>query len=132
MILLDIEPYVLNRIETEYPVSLKAQYPDIKFTTSSRDLATTRFPLVYIHLASSPEIGGDLSGDSLNGINATIDISVYDNHSQTRAKAVISQVISIMKSMKFRVIEIPYNDNTDSTFRCIARCRRVIGANETL
>lgn len=132
MILLDIEPYVLNRISNDYPAYLKAQYPDIKFTTSSRDLATTRFPLVYIHLSPSPEIGEDLSGDSINGINATIDISVIDNHSQTRAKSVLSQVLLIMKSMRFRIVEIPYYDNGDSTYKCIARCKRIVGANDVL
>ena len=132
MILTDIEELVYNKIKTTYPRSLIAQYPDIKFTTRDRDLVNPKFPTVYIKSVSSPETGGDLSGDSINGVKAIFEIQVIDNDSQQRAKAILCEVIKIMKTMRFSVTAFPEFDNGDSTYRSIARFRRVIGANDTL
>ena len=130
--LLDIEEIVYDRIKTTYPTSLIAQYPTIKFTTKDRDLVNPTFPLVYVRLIDSPERGADLSGDSINGIMAMFEIQVTDNFSQTRAKTILNEVTKIMKTMRFSVSQFPSFDNGDATYRCVARYRRLIGANETI
>lgn len=132
MELTDIEEIVYNKIKTTYPASLIAQYPDIKFTTRDRDLVNPKFPLVYIRLLPSSEIGGDLGGDSTNGIDATFEVQVIDNAGQLRAKTIINEVTKIMKAMCFRVIRFPTFDNGDSTYRSISRYQRIIGANDTI
>lgn len=130
--ILDIEEIVYDRIKTTYPASLIAQYPDIKFTTRDRDLINPKFPTVYIHLVDGKEIGSDLSGDAINGANIMFEIQVIDNDSQYRAKSVLNEVVKIMKRMRFNVTLFPNFDNGDSTYRSIARFRRIVGANNTL
>ena len=130
--IIDIEEIVYSRIKTTYPTSLIASYPDIKFTTRDRDLINPKFPTVYIRLVDSPEMGGDLSGDAINAVNAMFEIQVIDNDTQQRAKGILNEVVKIMKRMRFSVTMFPAFDNGDSTYRCIARFRRIIGANETL
>lgn len=131
--ILDIEEIVYDKIKTTYPASLIAQYPDIKFTTKDRDLINPKFPTVYIHLLDgTKEVGTDLSGDAINGAMVMFETQVIDNDTQYRAKSVHNEVVKIMKSMGFTVSQFPSFDNGDSTYRCFARFKRLVGANDVI
>lgn len=125
--MLDIETIVHSRIKAIVTSKLKTKYPDISFTTSDKVKDKPKFPNVYTHMLGSKEEGGDLEGNTINGVLASFQIEVTDNESQTRAKGVMSEVVSVMKGMRFSVIAMPESQNTDTSYRCVARFRRIIG-----
>ena len=125
--MLDIETIVFSRVKAILTSKLKTKYPDISFTTSDKVKDKPKFPNVYTHMLGSQEEGGDLEGNTINGVLASFQIEVTDNESQTRAKGVMSEVVSVMKGMRFSVIAMPESQNTDTSYRCVARFRRIIG-----
>lgn len=127
-----IETQVFSRIKYGFPKEVAKDYPDLNFTTSDKVIAKAKFPCVYVHMLGSPETGENLDNIDTNMVNATFQIDVMDNEEQTRAGNVAKEVMRIMKSMRFSMAMMPYYDNTDSAYRCIMRCRRLIGSGETL
>lgn len=127
-----IETQVFSLIKAKFSAKIKAKYKDLNFTTSDRSSTKPKFPTVYIHLLESPEIGSDLDGTSVNGINATFQIDVTDNQSQARADEVAKEILRIMKSMRFKLVGMPFHDNSGDTYRTVSRYRRLIGAGDIL
>lgn len=125
--MLDIETIVFSRIKAILTSKLKTKYPNISFTTSDKVSSEPKFPNVYVHLVGSSETGEDLENNTINGVLATFQIETTDNESQTKAKDVMNEVVKVMKSMRFSVIVMPEFQNTDTTKRCVARFRRIIG-----
>lgn len=125
--MLDIETIVYSRIKAILTSKLKTKYPNISFTTSDKVSSNPKFPNVYVHMLGSQETGEDLENDTINGVLATFQIETNDNESQTRAKNVMNEVVKVMKGIRFSVIAMPENQNTDSSFRCVTRFRRTIG-----
>lgn len=125
--MLDIETIVHSRIKAILTSKLKTKYPNISFTTSDKVKDKPKFPNVYTHMLGSQEEGGDLEGSSINGVLASFQIEVTDNESQTRAKAVMDEVVGVMKSMRFSVVAMPEFQNTDTSYRSVSRFRRIIG-----
>lgn len=130
--MLDIETIVFSRIKAILTSKLKTKYPNISFTTSDKVSSDPKFPNVYIHMMGSQEIGEDLENNTINGVLATFQIETTDNQSQSRAKDVMNEVVGVMKGMRFSVIAMPEFNNTDSTFRSVARFRRTIGNLDTI
>ena len=125
--MLDIESIVFSRISAKATQKLKTKYPNISFTTSDKVSKNPKFPNVYVHMLSSPEIGEYLENNTINGVLATFQIETTDNELQTIAKDVMNEVVKIMKGMRFSVIAMPEFQNTSNTKRCVARFRRTIG-----
>lgn len=130
--MLDIESIVFSRIKEKATSKLKTKYPDISFTTSDKVASNPKFPNVYVHMMGSKEIGNDLENITINGVLATFQIETTDNQSQTRAKDAMNEVVRIVKEMRFDIIVMPEMKNTDSTYRCVMRCRRTIGSLDVL
>lgn len=130
--MLDIESRIYSRIKYAFPQKVKDKYPDLNFTTDNRDLVDAKFPCVYVHLMPALEMGQDLEGTTINGGMFTFQIEVYDNQSQNRAKTVMSEIVGIMKEMRFELNAFPEFQNTTSAYRSLARFRRVIGAGDIL
>lgn len=128
----EISSIVFTRIKTEATKRLSGKYPDIYFTNSDRAQTEPKFPTVYIHEIGSVEQGQDLENLQINAVMTTFQIDVTDNQSQNRANNVMSCVVEIMKSMRFSVVSMPEFQNTESTYRSIARFRRVIGSGDIL
>lgn len=128
----DIESKIFTRVKVLGNKTLKEKYPDIYFTDSDKTQTNPKFPTVYIHSTGGPEKNTDLENTTINSILCTLQIDVTDNQSQSRAKEVMDEVVGIMKKMSFTVNGTPQSDNTDSTYRQIARFRRTIDWNDTL
>lgn len=128
----DISSMVFTRIKAEGTNKLKARYPDINFTASDRASTNPKFPTVLVQEIGSAERGHDLDGVSINAVLCTFQIDVIDNQTQNRAKDVINEIVNIMKKMRFSVVAMPEFQNTDSTYRCVMRCRRMIGVGDIL
>ena len=130
--MLDIQNIVHSRIKNKYPSALKTKYPNTFFTTDNRILDNPNFPTIYTHLLSTQERGNDLENLTINAVLATVQVEVYDNESQDSANEVMNYVVDTMKSMAFSIIQMPENMNTSSTYRMVARFRRMIGSSDTL
>lgn len=129
--LMNIENLVFTRIKVQFSEKLKAKYTNLYFTTSDKAQTTPKFPTIYIHELPAVETGNDLENTEINGKLATFQIEVFDNQSQTRATEVMTEVVKIMKSMRFSINEMPHFDNTD-TYRKVVRFRRIIGNGDDL
>ena len=128
-----VPSFVFNRIKTEFSEEIKNRYSmtaDNFSTVNSANKAAV-FPFVYVHALPASEQGQDLEGNTVNAGLFTFQVEVIDNKSQSRSRAVMSEVIRIMKSMRFDIISMPEFD-TDGTHRCVARFRRTIGSGDVL
>lgn len=130
--MLDIETIVYSNIKAIVTSKFKTKYPEISFTTSDKLRNEPKFPNVYVHMLSSPEVGSDLSGDAINGIDATFQIETTDNQSYGRAKEIMNEIVGVVKKMRFSITVMPEMGNTDSAYRCVMRCKRIIGNLDTL
>ena len=128
----DIASMVFTRIKVEATPKLKIKYPNINFTTSDQVRTDPTFPNVYVKELQGSERGQTLDGESVNAILSSFQIEVADNVSDNRAREVADIVFLIMKKMKYEVIGLPFQDNTDGVHRNVARYRRIIGYNDIL
>lgn len=127
-----LESQIFSRIKANFSDRIKKKYSDLNFTTSDKAPTKAKFPTVYVKMLESPEIGSDLEGTSINGITATFRIDVTDNQNQARADEVAKEVLRIMKTMRFKVVGMPFHDNSGDTYRTISRYRRSVGAGDIL
>lgn len=130
--MVDIESRVVSRLKNKLPSSLKTKYPNIRFTTSDRAPSEPKFPTVYVHLMSSPQLAKTLSGKSLGAIRASFQIEVTSPDSQDVTAEISNYVVDTMVSMNFEVVMIPENQNTTALFRSVSRYRRAIGSYDVL
>lgn len=120
---------VFTRIKTQFSEKIKNKnkITDKNFSTVDSQNKKAVFPFVYVNLLSAVEQGMDLEGKDINGGLFTFQIDVYDNQSQTKAKEVMSEIVHIMKTMRFEITEMPSFENDNNTYRMTARFRRIIG-----
>ena len=129
-----ISSVVFTRIKNEFSSTLKTKYKmtSSNFSTVGSSDTPAVFPFVYIQLFPSAEQGQDIEGNEINAGLFTFQIEVTDNQTQARAKAVMSEVKRIMKSMRFTVQPTPTLEDTKDTHRAIMRCNRRIGSDDIL
>ena len=129
-----IPSQVFTRIKTEFSEKIKTKYnmTGDNFSTTDSQNKKAVFPFVYINLLPARETGNDLAGDTINGGIFTFQIDVYDNKTQARAREVMTEVVRIMKSMRFLVNQMPNSDDTDEIKRMTARFQRTIGGLDVL
>lgn len=102
------------------------------FSTTDSQNKKAVFPFVYVNLLPASETGNDLEGDTINGGIFTFQIDVYDNKTQARAREVMTEVVRIMKSMRFLVNQMPSFDDTEDVKRMTTRFQRIIGSGDIL
>lgn len=127
-----LESQVITRIKTQFSQKMKDRYPNLKFTNSDRADTVPKFPTVYIHEMPGMETGEDLQGDTINAVWSSFQIEVTTNTKMNDAKEVMNEVVRIMKTMRFQVIATPEFQNTDSTYRRVARFQRMIADDDIL
>lgn len=126
---------VFSRVKADFSEKLKTQYgmTGEHFSTVNKSNTEPLFPFVYIHQLSSAEQGADLEGTTINAGLFAFQVDVYDSQSQARIRAVMGEVVRIMKSMRFQVASMPeFEKAADGTYRSVARFNRVIGAGDIL
>lgn len=128
----DLETTIFSIVKAKAMGKLKARYPNINITDSSKSTSKATFPTVYIHELPGVEYGADLGGRDINAVLETIQVDVTTNTNQRDAKIVMSGVAGIFKEMRFESTAMPEFDGSDGTYRSTARFRRVIGANDAL
>ena len=129
---------VFTRVKAKMPKELKSGNTTINLTSSNFSTVGSSntpavFPFIYVQSLSATEQGRDLQGINVNGALFTFQIDVIDNKSQSNARLVMTEVLKIMKSMRFEVVAMPSFEGTnDNTHRMTARFRRLMGANDIL
>ena len=129
---------VFTRIKVKMPKELKSGNTTIKLTSSNFSTVGSSntsavFPFIYVQSLSATEQGRDLEGMNINGALFTFQVDVIDNKSQSNARIVMTEIIKIMKSMRFEIIAMPKFEGTqDNTHRMTARFRRAIDENDYL
>lgn len=127
-----IESQIFSRVKANFSDRIKNKYPNLNFTTSDKSPTSPKFPTVYIHLMEPAETGETLDGTGINAVNATFQIDVSDNQSQTRADEVAREVLRIMKTMRFKAVTLPFHSNVGDVYRTVARYRRLIGSGDII
>lgn len=127
-----LETQVFSLIKARFSAKIKAKYKDLNFTTSDKSSTKAKFPTVYIHMIDSQEVGSDLEGTSIPGVNAAFQVDVSDNQNNSRTDEVAREVLRIMKSMRFKPMPMPMHNNTGDVYITTARYKRVIGDGDIL
>lgn len=124
---------VFARVKANLSDKLKAEYgmTDKNFSAVDGSNAHAVFPFVYVHMLPGIETAMDLERTTINGGLFTFQIEVYDNQSASRARHVMSEIVSAMKKMSFEITSMPEMSKTD-VHRCVARFRRNISKNDVL
>lgn len=127
-----IETQVFSLISSRFSKNKRKDYPNINFTTSDSASTKPKFPTVYIHMIDSSEVGSDLDGTSIPGVNTSFQIDVSDNQNNNRTDDVAREVLRVMKGMRFKPVTMPMHNNNGGVYVTTARYRRVIGDGDKL
>ena len=129
-----ISSIIFTRIKNEFSRTLKENYKmkDENFSTVGSSDTPAVFPFVYVQMLAPVETGRDLEGTSINAGIYTFQIDVTDNKSQSNARAVMTEVLKVMKKMAFQATQMPIYEDTKDIHRCTARFRRIISENDIL
>lgn len=119
-------------VDTKLKKKFLSTYPDLYITKTLANLPESKFPTVYIHALPFGEMMNDLDGTIINAVNASYQIDVYSNKSQSEANKVMTEVVNIVKSMRFSVNSFPEFSLDGSVHRAVMRCNRLIGSGDTL
>lgn len=127
-----LETQIFSLIKAKFSAKIKAKYKDLNFTTSDKSSTKAKFPTVYMHMIDSQEVGSDLEGTSIPGVNAAFQVDVYDNQNNSRTDEVAKEILRVMKSMRFKPAPMPMHNNSGDVYINTARYKRVIGDGDIL
>lgn len=113
-------------------LSVKTEYSNAFFTTSSKVLTTPKFPTIYLEKLQGTEEGITLEKGIPNAIVSSFQIIVTDNVSQYRANDVADIMSDIMNELGYELMADPTPTASEETYQNIARYRRIIGRNEKI
>ena len=125
---------VFSILKQDFSQTIKETYnmTDKNFSTVGSSNTPAVFPFVYFQTLPATETGNDLSGTSVNGAVFGFQIDVYSNKSQSDARKVMTEVLRIMKAMRFEINSMPSFESTQDVHRMTARVRRTLGMNDKL
>ena len=132
-----IESTILTRIQYYLSEIDDAPFPDLICTTTKRNLTETeeavtgQFPTLYLFV-QNVETGSDLDNITVNGVNSTVQITVYDNLSKERCEQIANAAISVMKSMRYSSNKLPLCTEYKNIYLANSISRRVIGAGDEI
>lgn len=132
-----IEPTILTRLKYYLSEIDNAPFPDLICTTTKKNLTETettvtgQFPTLYLYVKNT-ETGNDLDNITINGVNSTAEITVYDNLSKERCEEIASAAISVMKSLRYNTPNLPLCTEYKNIYLANSINRRIIGAGNEL
>ena len=128
-----VPSFVFTKIKTEFSNDIKTRLSMTGENFSAVDSTNKKavFPFVHVHSLTASEKGQDLEGNTINAGLFTFQIDVIDNKTQNRSREVMSEIVRIMKTMRFEIVAMP-EFSSDGTHRCVARFRRMIGSSDVL
>ena len=123
----DLEPLLFTKVKAEGNKLLKAKYPKIVFTNTDVNKGTPIFPCVYIHSINGTETGNDITNNTINAVNYTMQIDVVTDTSQSDCRYISSVIGVVFRSLGFTVATFPYSENGSAYYRYVMRVQRIIG-----
>ena len=129
--IMQLTPMIFTRIKND----VSKKYNNLtyeNFSSTGTGKTPAEFPFIYIQSLPAVEKGQDLEAISINSGLFTYQIEVTDNQTQSKANAIMTEIIKIMKRMAFEVVGMPIFENTESAYSCVARFWRQIDENDVL
>lgn len=132
--IMNVSPRVFTRIKSQFSKEIKESLnmSSKNFSTVNSTNKNAVFPFVFVSLLPAVEHGRDLEGDSINCGLFTFQIDVIDNQSQERTRTVMTEIIRVMKLMKFEIVAMPNFEDTNDAYRMTTRFRRAICEDDEL
>lgn len=119
---------IYTKVSTRVTKEMKSKYPNIRFTTSDKNDATV-YPTVAFMRLTGNEVGADLVGETINGVESNLQIKVYYNKNQEGANEVMWSVINNMKKLGYQTT-MPIFENEATVYCSTCRMSRVIGSGD--
>ena len=121
-----IESTVLTYLQYMLCEKTGALYPNLNCTTKSQSTKPSDFPTLYLHSLTPIERDQDLENDAINSVLSTLEIQVFSNQSETEAKKIMTDVVLLMKSLRWSITMLPDPQTNDKISYCIARFRKLV------
>lgn len=128
----NIFPSIMTRLKVESKKALSSTFADLEITDEIVAPTNPKFPTILALELPNTEQGNDLQGIDIVALMYGVQIEVTDNKKQANAKRVMNEVIKIMKSMRFSVIQMPEITYANGVYRSVARFRRMIASGDNL
>lgn len=129
----EIESTILTYLEYMLVEKEDAPFPELNCTTSSENDSVegvANFPTLYVHLLPPAETGMDLWNGEVNAINATFELQVFTNTSETDCRKIITKCLQEMKKLHFNVNLFPDPQTANKKYFAIARVNRIIASGD--
>jgi hypothetical protein len=116
--------YIDDALSEEY-----ADYDDFIVTDKPYTGDTPVFPVVYVHEMSQREIGNDIDGSTIVGVETTFQIEVAANEWDL-CKEISKRIVLLMKELRFRVMASPLYQEGNGYTRSVSRYGRTVGGED--
>lgn len=130
----EIESSVFTLLQYVLAEKVDAPYPSLNCTTSSENESLENvddFPALYIHILPPLEMGNDLYNVDVSAINATFEMQVFSDKSETQCREIMNACITEMKKLHFKVSMFPDPQTVDKKYFAIARFNRIIAGGDS-
>lgn len=128
-----VKKRVFDKIKKASKPYIEEKYPNAKFTSQAVTETPSQFPCIEIIELPGVEVGNTLDNGEVSGYRATFQINVYSEKSENISWDVMSEILShFKKDLHFSIVATPISANIDGIWRFTARCRRTIGAGDTI
>lgn len=128
----NIFPSIMTRLKVESKKALGSTFADLEITDEIVTPTNPKFPTILALELPNTEQGNTLENVDIVALLYGIQIEVTDNKKQANAKIVMNEVVKIMKSMRFSVVQMPEVTYSQGVYRSVARFRRMIANGDNL
>ena len=128
-----VKKRVFDKIKKKSMPYLEEKYTDVNFTSQAVTETPSKFPCIEITELPGVESGNTLANDEVSGYLATFQVNVYSEKGESVAWDVMGEIIShFKKDLSFTLVAMPVSTKIGNITRYSARCRRMIGAGDTI
>lgn len=128
----NIFPSIMTRLKVESKKALSSTFTDLEITDEIVTPTNPKFPTILALELPNTEQGNILENVDIAALMYGVQIEVTDNKKQANAKSVMNEVVKIMKSMRFSVVQMPEVTYSQGVYRSVARFRRIIADGDNL
>lgn len=128
-----IRTRIYNLIKDDVYEGLKKSYPNIFFTTTDKTPTTSKFPTVYIDVASMVENGQTLENNEVSSLLITLEVKVLSNNSSNEAMNISNVILNSFKKFGFDMVSYPIPlSSGENVYQATARYRKNIADMDKL
>lgn len=123
---------IFTTIKTQFSQTIKDSFgmTDDNFSTVGSSDTPAVFPFVRFQILPGSEQGQTFETSNFEAGLFSFQIDVFDNKTQSRARKVMTEIVRIMKTMGFRVNQMPSFEDTKDVHRMTARFQKVYSKDE--